>query len=307
MPIIDLLGLLSVLCIWMAIFTLSRRVATLGRLERLNEVLQIDLPPGRTLRDRLSQMRDWLADLIAPPLAGPQRALDPYSRVNLRLLRAGYRGPDALRNYMGSRVASAAGMSLGTLITPLFFGITDMRLAIVVCIAAGIGFVMPGISIDRSIKSRQRAIRDALPDAIDLMGVCVEAGLSMGSTVARVASEYADSNPILAGEFRLVVLETQAGKSTQDALRALSYRTGLPDLNSLVSMLIQTERFGTGLADTLRVHSSALRTKRLQRGEEIAQKASIKMLAPAALCIFPAILIVSVGPGVLRIFQALGD
>jgi tight adherence protein C len=252
-------------------------------------------------------MRNWLGDLISP-LAGraPQRGVDSYESMSLRLIRAGYRSPDALRNYMGSRVAAAAGMSLGSLLTPTFFGITDERLAILVCVSAGLGFVLPGMTIDRSIKSRQKSIRETLPDAIDLMGVCVEAGLGMGATVMRVAREYAESNPILAGEFKLVVLEMQAGKSTQDALRGLTHRTGVSDLNSLVSMLIQTERFGTGLADTLRIHSEALRTRRLQRGEELAQKASIKMLMPAAFCIFPAILIIAVGPGVLRIFQTIG-
>ena len=148
-------------------------------------------------------------------------------------------------------------------------------------------------------------IRDR-PDALDLMVVCVEAGLGINMSLKRISREFARSQPILAAEFELVTLEIMAGKRTTDALRSLADRTGVDEVGSLVAMLVQTERFGTSLADTLRVHADGMRAQRMLRAEEQAGKAPLKMLFPT-LIIFIATMIVTIGPGLLQMFAFFGD
>lgn len=301
--VVLLLAGVAVLCALLAILSLSGSEQRLSRLQRYSPALESPRPrqTGREVGEELGEL---LSRLVAPlaSLAGGKRS-DSYQSMITRLGHAGFRHPSALQAYMGSRVAGALVLGALGCAIPLLFGVADLRLVGSILVGLGAGFVAPGLFVDARVRRRQAQIRDSLPDVIDLMGVCVEAGLSMGATVARVAAEYAENNPVLAQEFRLVVLETQAGKSTEDALRSLATRTGVSDVSSLVSMLIQTERFGTGLANTLRVHADSLRVARLQRGEELAQQASLKMVIPAAIFIFPAILIVAVGPGLLRILE----
>ena len=145
-----------------------------------------------------------------------------------------------------------------------------------------------------------------LPDGLDMMVVCVEAGLGINASLVRIADEFVLSNPIMSAEFELVTLEIRTGKSNTEALRALADRTGVSEVSSLVAMLVQTERFGTSLADTLRVQADALRVQRLQRAEELAAIAPLKMLFPTVI-IFVATLIVTIGPGMLQLFQFFGD
>ena len=145
-----------------------------------------------------------------------------------------------------------------------------------------------------------------LPDALDMMVVCVEAGLGINASLSRIASEFARANPILSAEFELVTLEIRAGKSSTQALRSLAERTGVSEVSSLVAMLVQTERFGTSLADTLRVQADALRVQRLQRAEELAAIAPLKMLVPTVI-IFVATLLVTIGPGMLQLFEFFGN
>jgi tight adherence protein C len=273
------------------------------RLARLGDTEQDD-GPRIDLNEDAPGLREKLARFVAP-LAGraARTGARSYQSVTTRLVYAGFRTTSSLPIYMGSRVAVAMGMSTLGLGLPIVMGITDIRFVAAVLLAGGFGFILPGAFVDWRIKRRHAEIVRSLPDAIDLMVVCVEAGLNMVATLDRISKEYARTRRILALEFRIVVLETQAGKSTGDALRGLGTRTGVVDLGSLVAMLIQTERFGTSLVESLRVHSDALRVKRLQVAEETAQKASLKMLIPAGVFIFPATLLVSVGPGFLKILQ----
>ena len=143
------------------------------------------------------------------------------------------------------------------------------------------------------------------PDVLDLLVVCLEAGLSLGAALARVAGEFTRSSPVLSGELRLVNAEMQAGKTSMDALRGLSDRIGITEVSSLVAMLIQTERFGTSVADALRVHTASMRCERLQMAEEVAQKASVKMIFPTLVFIFPATILIAIGPGVLEALETL--
>ena len=147
-------------------------------------------------------------------------------------------------------------------------------------------------------------IRLALPDALDLMVVCLEAGLTMAAGFARVAREFARSSPSLCDELRLMTAEMQAGKAGADALRGLAERVGIEDVSSLVAMLVQSERFGTSVADALRIQADGMRRDRLQRAEERAQKASVRMLIPAGLLIFPATMIVILGPAAMVFMSA---
>jgi tight adherence protein C len=170
----------------------------------------------------------------------------------------------------------------------------------------GIGYVIPGFILARKAKKRQHRIRLSLADALDLMVVSVEAGLGLDQAMARVAQELEFAYVDLASELRLVGLELLAGTGRSEALRNLADRTGVDDLTSLTAMLIQTDKFGTSVANSLRVFSDTLRTKRRQRAEEAAAKTGVKMVFPLVLCIFPAIWIVTIGPAAIKFMQVLG-
>lgn len=302
LTVLFLIALTAIAAAMAGVSLLEPRTAR-QRLARLADSDEEEAPPDLT-GDDSPGVREKMARFIAP-LAGraARTGARSYQTVTTRLVYAGFRNASALPIYMGSRVAVAMGSSTIGLALPIVWGITDIRFIGVVLLGGGLGFVLPGAFIDWRIKRRHADITRSLPDAIDLMVVCVEAGLNMISTLDRISKEYARSSRVLALEFRIVVLETQAGKSASEALRGLGTRTGVVDLSSLVAMLVQTERFGTSLVESLRVHSDALRVKRLQLAEETAQQASIKMLIPAGVFVFPATLLVSVGPGFLRILQ----
>lgn len=237
------------------------------------------------------------------------RGADPanpaLSTVRKRLVVAGYRRPSSVRVYMGARVAAALALPLLAVQASVTQDLDSVRFAALVVFAAGLGWVLPSFLLDGRIRARQRRIELGLPDALDLMVVCIEAGLGLHASISRVAAQYADSNRELAQEFELVSLEAHAGKSNVEALRGLADRTGLAEVSALVAMLIQTERFGTSVADALRVHGSSMRQRRMQVAEESAAKAPIKMLLPAAIFIFPATLLVVAGPGVISLIATL--
>jgi tight adherence protein C len=180
------------------------------------------------------------------------------------------------------------------------WNLDELQLFTLLALAVVTGLIGPSYFLDRRRSERQRKVILALPDALDLMVVCVEAGLGINASLNRIAKEFVSSNPILSAEFELVVLETRAGRSTTEALRSLAYRSGVSEVASLVAMLVQTERFGTNLGDTLRVHADSLRVQRMQRAEEMAGKAPIKMMFPTLL-IFAATLLVTLGPGMLAL------
>ncbi len=153
--------------------------------------------------------------------------------------------------------------------------------------------------------SRQHQIQRSLPDALDLLVVCVEAGLALNQALLRVSEEIANISPVLGEQLAMVNLEIRAGSAREEALQNLAMRTGVDDIQSFVTMLIQTDRFGTSIADALRVHSEDLRTKRRQLAEEASAKTAIKMLFPLVFCIFPAMFVVILGAAIIQIVQAL--
>jgi tight adherence protein C len=171
--------------------------------------------------------------------------------------------------------------------------------------ACGMGYLLPTMALKRIVARRQHRIRLGLADALDLMVVSVEAGLGLDQAILRVSDELAHAHPDLADELRLINLELRAGKGRADALRNLAERTGVDDISSLVAMLVQTDKFGTSVAQSLRVHSDTLRTKRRQRAEEAAAKTGVKMVFPLVFCIFPAIWVVTIGPAAIKFVQVL--
>ena len=170
-------------------------------------------------------------------------------------------------------------------------------------VVAALFYVLPSMFLGNRIKARQYAITRTLPDALDLMVVCVEAGFGINQSLAQVAEEFQSRCPIVSEEFSLVVQETRAGKSTTVALRSLADRTGVSDISSLVALLVQTERFGTSLANALRVHADAMRIIRMQHAEERAQKATLKLILPSTM-IFVALLLIFLAPGAYMLIKA---
>jgi tight adherence protein C len=220
--------------------------------------------------------------------------------LRLRLTQAGYRREEALTLFFGIRVVFALGLfaffSSSILMRPnLMFALGGL----------GFGYILPGMVLARLAKRRAHKVRMALADMLDLLVVSVEAGLGLDQALSRVGSELAFAYPELSAELKLINLELRAGKPRSEALRNLADRTGVDDLSSLVTMLIQTDKFGTSVAQSLRVYSETLRTKRRQRAEEAAAKTGVKMVFPLVFCIFPAIWVVTIGPAAIKFVTVL--
>jgi tight adherence protein C len=221
-------------------------------------------------------------------------------KLRQRLVAAGYRRNEALVVFYGLRMSLAIVLFM-LLATPV---ITKPNLASALG-AALIGYVVPGMILARMAKRRQHLIRLGLPDVLDLLVVSVEAGLGLDQALQRVGEELAFAHPDLSDELRLVNLQLRAGKGRTEALHNLGERTGVDDVISLVAMLVQTDKFGTSIAQSLRVHSEVLRTKRRQRAEEAAAKTGVKMVFPLVFCIFPAVWVVTIGPAAVKFIQIL--
>jgi tight adherence protein C len=217
------------------------------------------------------------------------------------MVRAGYRTSEAMMAIRGFKIIVPIVL-LGLV---FFTGIYTWNPMVVIGIAALAGYLLPDMWLTWRVHARQRLLRRALPDGLDLLVICVEAGLGLDQALLRVAQELSVAHPELSDELHLVNLEMRVGKTRLDAMRELGRRTGLDDINSLVSMLIQTERFGTSVAQSLRVHSDDLRMKRRQRAEQMAAKTSVKMVPALVFFIFPALMVVILGPAIIAIMRQL--
>jgi len=222
-------------------------------------------------------------------------------KMQLRLVHAGFRRHDAVAVFFGLR-AGCALLAFAVMATPLV-GRPSVPLAL---IAAAAGYIAPAIVLARLARRRQHRVRLSVPDALDLLVVSVEAGLGLDQAIQRVGEELALVHPELSEDLRLINLELRAGKARAEALHNLAARTGVDDLTSLVAVLVQTDKFGTSIAQALRVHSDVLRTKRRQRAEEAAAKTAVKMVFPLVICIFPAMWIVTIGPAAIKFVEILG-
>jgi tight adherence protein C len=248
--------------------------------------------PALKVRERIEQALDPLSKAI--PLSPSD-----VTRTRAWLIQAGLRESRHVSFYFGSRMILAF---LGLAGVIAFSGLNSVPL--LVCIPA-LGFFIPRFFLKRMIKDRQRRIRIALPDALDLTVICVEAGLALDQALMRVGKDLHHAHPDLSDEFHLVNLEMRAGKPRAEALRNLVDRTGVDDIRSLVGTLIQTDRFGTSVAQALRVHSDSLRTSRRQRAEEQAAKTTIKMVPPLVVFILLPFLFVTIGPALIQAYHSL--
>jgi tight adherence protein C len=245
------------------------------------------------IRERIEQALDPISKAI--PLSPSD-----VSRTRRWLIQAGFRDAIDVNYYFGSRVLMAAIGFVGVI---LFSGFDNPFLLAGI---PGLGFFLPRFILKRMIRDRQNRIRLGLPDALDLTVICVEAGLALDQALMRVGQDLHHAHEDLSDEFHLVNLEMRAGKPRAEALRNLVERTGVDDIRALVGTLIQTDRFGTSVAQALRVHSDSLRTERRQRAEEQAAKTTIKMVPPLVIFILPSIIFVTIGPAVISLIRQLG-
>ena len=250
--------------------------------------------------------------LIAPILnffnsLGDRIAFDPshQSRMRIRFLRAGIRRKNAGTIFWGAKgffCISLTAVFLVCRVTVLNLLSTQIAVGLAVLIALA-GFYLPDLWLTIKSKIRKEKLFEAIPDALDLMVVCVEAGMGLDGAIHRVAEETKLTHPILSGELKLMNLELRAGKSRQDALRNLALRTNIEAMNSLVTLLTQTDKFGTSVAKALRVFSDSFRTQRFQKAEELAAKIPVKLIFPLILFIFPSLFLIVVGPAAIRIYE----
>jgi len=243
-------------------------------------------------KERIEQALDPLSKAI--PLSPGE-----VSRARRWLIQAGYREERHLTVYVGSRLACAL---FGFAMVVASSGFNSPVLLVSV---TAFGFFFPRFVLKRIIRNRQQRIKLGLPDALDLTVICVEAGLALDQALMRVGQDLRHAHPELSDELHLVNLEMRAGKPRAEALRNLVDRTGVDDIRSLVGTLIQTDRFGTSVAQALRVHSDSLRTERRQRAEEQAAKTTIKMVIPLVLFVLPSIIFVTLGPAVIQLVRTL--
>jgi tight adherence protein C len=272
-------------------FLPSRTVAIDRRLE--------ELTMGREPEEEKPRFQGFVAAMKRLGEKAPKSAKELGS-LRLRLVQAGYRREEALTIFFGIRIAFA--FALFALFASSIVFKPNFALALG---GLGLGYILPGMVLARLAKRRAHRIRLSLADMLDLLVVSVEAGLGLDQALQRVGQELAFAYPELSDELRLINLELRAGKPRSEALRNLADRTGVDDLSSLVTMLIQTDKFGTSVAQSLRVYSDTLRTKRRQRAEEAAAKTGVKMVFPLVLCIFPAIWVVTIGPAAIRFVTVL--
>lgn len=244
------------------------------------------------LRDRLEQALEPLSKTL--PLSPSE-----VSRTRRWLIQAGYRESRHLTIYNGARVFSGLIAVLGVVAA------TGFNSPLLIIGVGAFGFFLPRMVLKRMINERQHRLRLGLPDALDLTVICVEAGLALDQAMMRVGEDLKHAHPELSAEFQMVNLEMRAGKPRAEALRNLVDRTGVDDIRGLVGTLIQTDRFGTSVAQALRVHSDSLRTERRQRAEEQAAKTTIKMVIPLVLFILPSIIFVTLGPAVIQLIRTL--
>lgn len=244
------------------------------------------------LKERLEQALDPISRAL--PLSPSE-----VSRARAWLIQAGYREPHHITTYVGLRILLAF---VGLLMIVLFFGFSSLPL--LVC-GLAFGFFLPRFALKRKITARQLRIKLALPDALDLTVICVEAGLALDQAIMRVGEDLQHAHPDLSDELHMVNLELRAGKPRMEALHNLADRTGVDDIRSLVGTLVQTDRFGTSIAQALRVHSDSLRTERRQRAEEAAAKTTIKMVVPLVLFVLPSLMFVTLGPAVIQLIRTL--
>lgn len=232
------------------------------------------------------------------------RSPKELSLLRRRLTTAGYRSMNAAITFSATKLLLAGTLALG------IFVLVGRPGALLALAGAVIGFMAPDFWLSRQTKRRQKVIRNGLPDALDLFIVCLEAGSSLDQGIVKASEELGLAYPALAEELQMITVEIRAGKPRLEAFKNFADRTRVDDVRALVSMLVQTDRFGTSVAQALRTHAETARTKRRQRAEERAAKLSVKLVFPLVFFLFPALYVVVLGPAVIkiiRVFQVYGQ
>ncbi len=256
---------------------------------------------------RAARGRSLVAGFLRPlsRLLGPREASADYSRAKRQLGYAGLRGPHTVELFFGVKLVACVVFCGGMLALGAWrFELLPRPTAWAV-MAAAVGFYGPNVWLRRRVRTRQTALSRSLPDTLDLLVTCVEAGLGLDAALARVTQEIGLSAPVLSDELGLTTSEIEMGIPRTDAFRRLADRTGLEELRGLSAMLIQTDLFGTSVAKALRVHAGSMRVRRTHQAEERAATVSVKMMLPLILFILPALFAVILGPAVVRIVRAL--
>ena len=290
------------LTVAIAYFGYRRYARPGGIFEQLGGKATVTMPVVGTVEDEEGGLLVSLIQHI-----GEKVPINPQEASLLRrdLMMAGYQAPEALPIYQAARVLFTVSLMLLALLVRGYLT-SNSVLGIVIPVAAGlVGYFVPSIWLDSRISNRHERLRLSLPDLLDLMVVSVEAGLALDQAIQYVSKELVNAHPDLCQEFQLVNLAIRAGSRRAEALRQLAERTGEPELRKLIAVLIQTDRFGTSIADSLRTHSDFMRVRRRQDAEERAGKVGVKLVFPIFFLILPSMLVVAAGPGLLQVFKYL--
>jgi tight adherence protein C len=280
---------------------MSRRIEQAGGVTGAGATEQFDDAAQTPWYEKLVEISQPISKLSVPKDGWEQSAL------RVQLMNAGWRSANAAPVYLAAKTALALAFPLVAMLA-LYgssFASSLLERAIVLVVLAALGYYLPNVVLSRRITSRQRSIVEDFPDALDLLTVCVEAGLSLDASLMKVGEEIRMRSAVVASELELMLLEMRSGFAKEKALRNFSLRTGVEDIDSFSAMLIQAERFGTSIGASLRVLSDTLRTRRRMRAEERAAKIALKLLFPLIFFIFPALLFVLMGPAMIHIYRDL--
>jgi len=272
-------------------------------LERISQVINPQRKQKTTLTETFQNTGSSIGNVVKRFENLMPKSENEVSVIKKRLMLAGYRNENAIKIFYGSKVLVPALLALIAMVT----GLANLGPFFVYLVALGGGFLAPDFWLGKQIKKRQKKLTRGLPDVLDLLVICMEAGLSLDQATSRCAEELRDSQPEICDELGLVVLEQRAGRARSEAWKNMADRTGVDSLRNLVSMLVQTEQFGTSIAKMLRVHSDTLRVQRVQMVEELASKTSVKLVFPLVLFIFPALFLVTLGPAAIVMAESFSS
>ncbi len=296
------------LAVFIGILAVPRLVTSRSPVQRrlapTGQVTQVEGAPSLRPGESTSMWSQILAGLEKRAIPTNEKE---RTTARVRLLQAGYAGPNVVRNYFAIRLLLSVLLPVAfLLLAPLFTRNMPVEkvMVITVCLLVA-GLYLPSVFVSNRMRNRQLAVQDSFPDALDMLMVCVEAGLGLDSAFTRVGAQMASAHPVLAEEFALVSLELRAGKSREAAMRNFAERIGTTEITSFVVLLIQSDQLGTSVAATLRVQAEEMRIKRMLRAEEKAHMLPVKLSIPLVLCLLPAMIAVAVLPGIIRIIRDL--
>jgi tight adherence protein C len=292
---------------FVAIFVLVGSIGVLmfyreAALERISQVINPQ-PKQKTLAETFQNTGSSIGNVVKRFENLMPKSDKEVSVIRLRLTRAGYRNENAMKIFYGSKVLTPLLLATIAAVS----GLANLAPFLVYLVALGLGFLAPDFWLGKRISARQKKLTRGLPDVLDLLVICMEAGLSLDQSTARSAEELSQSQPEICDELTMVVLEQRAGRARSEAWKNMAERTGVECLRNLVSMLVQTEQFGTSIAKMLRVHADTLRVQRVQMIEEMAGKTSVKLVFPLVLFIFPALFLVTLGPAAIVMVESFSS